>query len=589
MTVNAEVLSLLQGYEAGHHDFRRTMSQLFEPDFASPIEIYRALMQILSAPSKELKYLAPHVASRLADNAGASFEQVLPELLASLDDSSDSRRYVAARILIGAGLLIPEYTATLVELIWDPSTDVCILALQALTQMGIGGDEVLESCKDLALGDRNGRVRLAAMRYFLKWGKDEAGTEDLLFRMMREDKSREVAASVAERLIVMSHGDEGIQKRLKECLSEKIPALVATMRTLQPILPPAMRKGQESTPLTEEALFDVVIKQDQEEGLSALRKLALEIIGQRDPEAHARFVRYDFTTRPGTFPNYGRHLGASVVPVVLEYFGDSRASVRAQAGILLKCLNVPHDKLGEFVRPLLDHADSLVRVSAVYAYSDLRISEDLKATVLRRALSDADSRVVMEALKALGRLGEAAREFKDTLLLLLNERAPQQAAIFATLVRVTNDPELVLPLAWRFLGSEDIDAFEREIILGAIRPFTYELIPGLPLIIRSVELGSSNALDILGELGELAEPALDTLRAMLPCETPYQRLNLADTLLRIVPEDPQGLGELMSLMGHDDPEIRDGARSSLQELGLGRYVTSESCGGVAEGDVQAGS
>jgi HEAT repeat protein len=533
---------------------------------------------------------------------GESAKAAVPALIKALASKLEVVRWHAARALGALGPAATEAVPALTAALGDEQANVRAYAAFALGAVGKDAEPAVERLLETVL-DKEALVRRASMRALRQIGPDPAKALPVLEKILEEADP----ALVQSALHTMAERGKEAVPRLQQFL--KRPKLAYWACVVLAELGP---DGADAVP----ELTEVLKSEEPDVRLHAV--MALAAIGEA-----AKPTVPQLTALLEKDPFEGVRYAAVYALVTLGERTDAVNGALAHAAEhkdpLLKLLGLwglaklnPDDKelaqaAAEAIVADLKSEDPKLRQAAARALNEFHGPPEIVRPALIAALKDADPQVVGHALDALASLGPKVldkidqalqeptlRHYATRLIFRLGEKgAPAVPALIEVLKQPTE--------------NEDDLLFRREVqyTLAAIGPGAKDAVPEL---IRSLasedEEVFGTACYALGKIGPTAGPAVPALKKQWDERQDAQRVVIAWTLLKIMPNAPKlqkfaaplliralnserelaraeaartlgELGELAKpaiprlkeLLEDESPMVRDSASAALQKLG----------------------
>lgn len=216
------------------------------------------------------------------------------------------------------------------------------------------------------------------------------------------------------------------------------------------------------------------------------------------------------------------------------------------------------------VTGVLEGRDSELRSSALYVLRELGAAAAPALPAIVAALDDGDPQVRARACEALGELPGDAADVVTGLLARIDDEEPDVSYAASEALVARQAAEAVPVFARRLAGADTRDeALDVLARLGA---------PALPALQAALELEAPNdddlamIVDALGELGEVAAPAVTRLIELAAHESPLVRERAVLALGRIGVVDEAVLAALVARLGDPEPGVRCFAARALGAL-----------------------
>jgi HEAT repeat protein len=456
----------------------------------------------------------------------------VPALIPLLKDSQYVVRWQAASILGGIG---PDASAALPDLqaaLEGENEAFVVISATALAQVQIGGDPTKPVERLTALlDDMNPPVRAATAKVLERFGRAAAGAVDKLIPLL-DDADEMVRLAAVDALRAVGPAARSAVPTLIMKLADEKPELrLAAMRALRGLGPyaadavPELRKALTSDDLS-------------------LRETAVETVIAIGPPAKA------------AVPELAKMLGMQLIhpnhylPIIAAVAAIG-PDAREAAPALLK---------------LLDEKDTTLRLAVLDALGRIEAGGPEVLTRLTTIVQRDPFNVVRTgAIRALGRMGPAAKDAAPALQGLVDGKVPEQRiGAAAALARIGVDPKQHAAIVIKALADPAVSA--RHLRLTAIDaaallgPAGADAVPELIELLRDRSTVTRNekqqvrerAALALSHLGEAAKPAVPAIAGLLDDGEPGVRYTAIESLARLGPIAAEAADQLREVARTDE-------------------------------------
>ncbi|MBD2504838.1 HEAT repeat domain-containing protein [Anabaena azotica] len=346
-------------------------------------------------------------------------EKVLAELLALLQDESESVRYSAAWTLGNLGKATPEVVAQLLTLLHDKSEPVRYGATEALGNLGKATPEVVAKLLAL-LHDKNDRLRYSVAEALGNLGK---ATPEVVAKLLAllHDKSELVRYSAAGALGKLGKATPEVVAKLLALLEDK------SERVRSSAVEALGNLGKAKPEVVAQLL---ALLHDKSELVRSSAVEALSDLGKDKPE---------------------------VVAQLLALLHDKSELVRGYAVSALSNLGKDKPEVVAQLLALLHDKSELVRSFAAEALGKLGKDTPEVVSQLLALLYDESNFVRSSAVGALGKLGKDKPEVVAQLLALLHDESEsmRSSAAWALGKLGKNSPDITANVVEWILQHQD--------------------------------------------------------------------------------------------------------------------------------------
>jgi HEAT repeat protein len=294
--------------------------------------------------------------------------------------------------------------------------------------------------------------------------------------------------------------------------------------------------------------------------------------------------------------------GAQAVDPLIEALGSDSPQVYVAAAIGLEGIGEPAAKATPVLIEMLESQDTIRRNTAAGAIRGIGPGAAPAIPALVKLLHEENFHTQYWVCRALGAIGPASAVATEDLLGLMAEGS---ASVRRNAAEALGNigPEIGAEAAAKLIeaADEDFMAPVREnavIALGKLKPFAAESVPAikrllatpgyntpthaarslwlltgdpdeaLPTLIQGLDdlTYFQHAIEVLGEMGEEAAPAVDRLIEALGEPDPDDRLATAETLAKIGPPAAKAMEPLRKLLEDENQAVREAAQAAMTKL-----------------------
>jgi HEAT repeat protein len=295
-------------------------------------------------------------------------------------------------------------------------------------------------------------------------------------------------------------------------------------------------------------------------------------------------------------------LGQPAVDPLIRVLGSDSPQVASAAAIALGRIGEPAAKATPQLIEMLASPDDWRRHAAASALRGIGPAAAAAVPALRKAVHHENFHTQYWACRALGGIGAAAAAATPDLLEVMKSggasvRRNAAAALGNIGPAIGEDAVLRLVEAMQRNGIEALRE-EAVVALGKLKPFAETTVPAIQKTLKDPTFDSDTqaarslwlltgkadsalpvlieclgdltyvqpAIDVLGEMGPEAAPAVDKLIEILGALDPDDRIAAAWCLGQIGPAAQKASGPLRKLLDNKEPKVREAARGALERI-----------------------
>ncbi|WP_406698648.1 HEAT repeat domain-containing protein [Singulisphaera sp. Ch08] len=480
----------------------------------------KVVPQILAA----IKESDPNFRSQLIPllgQLGTESKATIPALVAMLKEPAQNVRLQVLQVLQQIAPQAPKETATaLVEAVKGKDANVSTQATRMLEQLGANGETTATAVVEL-LKDPLPANRLQATRILSQIGPAAKSATPALIDALR-DKDNSVRAGAVQALGKM--GPEvvaGLASSLKELLEDADPTVRINALTIL-----TTNLGSKAT-ISDPSYLEFAKVPELNLG-----EAPIELSDDSHPDVRLQAIQ--------TLVRLGRD--RAIVAALMDRLDDSDRLVRLRAAQALAFAPDGSDEAKAGLRVLVsllkeNHPDIRSQAAGTLGHLGTRASAEIPA--LTERLKDSELAVRYQVALALCQMGTVGRKTATPVLI----EAAKQGEPSVRLGAIT---------ALRRMGAAE-SKLTLATLLDLLRSSDFSL--------------SSQAGDLLAQLGPLANAAIPELTEMLKDENPSFRSQAARVLSRLGPAGTKAAASpLVQMLGEDDANSRNQAIGMIQSL-----------------------